>query len=252
MNKVSRDGWVGGAAPLITLPSSVEYGYLIRRYKRFLADVRLDSGDEVTVYCPNPGRMISCAEPGYRVRLTRVANGRRKYPYQWELVHNGTDWIGIAPNLANELVWQAIQKRRLFTETDALGWHREQPFGANGRIDFMYRSPDNDDELAIYVEVKSVTYRQDNTGYFPDAVSARATKQLRALTNQPTGQRVLLYCIQRPDIDDVKPARHIDPQYADAVDQAVASGVMVMTLRVGFDADGLVAIGGLKCQGINV
>ena len=221
---------------LLTLHSDVFYGTLIKRYKRFLADIQLDSGPLITAHCPNPGRMLSCSEPGSRVRLSHFDDAKRKYPYRLDLVHNGHCWIGVNPNLANAIVEAAIHAGVLFPGFDQTGWQREVKYAQSHRIDFLHT-----DHVKTYVEVKSVTYARDGVGYFPDAVSKRATAHLTALQDMvKCGHRaVVVYCIQRSDIQQVEPAAHIDSAYAKQFKISTANGVEMMTLPVQFDPAGL-------------
>ncbi len=220
---------------LLHLHTPATFGTLIQRYKRFLADVRLDSGEVITAHCPNPGRMLSCSDPGSRVRLSHFTDGKRKYPYRLDLVHNGTCWIGVNPNLANAIVEAAINAGVLFSDFDHTGWQREVKYAQSHRIDFLHT-----DHVKTYVEVKSVTYERDGVGYFPDAVSKRASAHLRALSDMVhDGHRaIVLYCIQRSDIQSVNPAQHIDPDYAAALELATSAGVETQTLPVQFDPTG--------------
>ncbi|MEK9726644.1 MAG: DNA/RNA nuclease SfsA [Candidatus Margulisiibacteriota bacterium] len=221
---------------LLNLHQPVAFGTLTRRYKRFLADVVLESGEQVTAYCPNPGRMLTCSEPGSQVRLSYFETSSRKYPYQLDLVKSGDVWVGVNPNLANEIVDLAIHQGHIFEDLDSEQWKREVPYGNASRIDFLnYGTPN------IYVEVKSVSYALSGIGYFPDAVSVRATKHLDELSNVVSaGHRgIVIFCIQRDDIlGEVKPATHIDPSYAKAFDRAKANGVEFMTLPIQFDSAG--------------
>ncbi len=221
---------------LIQLHHPFVYGTLIKRYKRFLADIELASGEVITAHCPNPGRMLSCSDPGSRVRLSLFEDSKRKYPYRLDLVHNGECWIGVNPNLANEIVAAAIEKNHLFTDLDNAKWQREVRYAESSRIDFLHN-----DLTKTYVEVKSVTYAIDGVGYFPDAISKRATDHLKALMKMihEGHQSHIVYCVQRSDINgDVLPAREIDPNYAMAFDQALSEGVQVTTLPIQFDSEG--------------
>ena len=212
------------------------YGTLVQRYKRFLADVRLDSGDVVTVHCPNPGRMLTCASPGSRVRLSDLGEGKRRYRFRLDLVHTGDCWVGVNPTIANHMVWSAIEQGVLFPKFDAKHWSREVNYATNARIDFFYDGP----KYHTYVEVKSVTYVVDGVGFFPDAVSRRACKHLKALQSmcQLGHNAVVVYCIQRGDASTVQPACDIDPEYAHECDLARDAGVSFMTLPVTFDDAG--------------
>ena len=151
------------------------------------------------------------------------------------MVHNGTHWIGVHPARANTFVKAAIDQGYLFSDRSTDGWESEVPYGDGSRIDWLHRAQ----HPSLYVEVKSVSYAEDGRGWFPDAVSARATKHMQALQAMVDAghDAVVLYCIQRGDVTHVSPARHIDPAYADAV--AMASGVKTMVLPLTMQPDGV-------------
>lgn len=224
------------------------YGTLIKRYQRFLADIALDSGEIITAHCPNPGRMLTCSDPGSRVRLSVFNDRKRKYPHRLDLVHNGDCWIGVNPNLANDIVALAIKCQQLFPEYDQKKWQREVAYANKHRIDFLYV----DGHQQHFVEVKSVTYAEDGVGYFPDAISKRATHHMQALSAMVNDghQATVVYCVQRPDISKVEPAAHIDTVYSKAHELAMANGVQCETLVVAFDAAGdVVVVPPINCFG---
>ena len=206
---------------------------LIRRYKRFLADVRLVDGHEVTVHTANTGAMTGCAEPDSRIWLRDSQNPSRKYPLSWELSTSpeGT-LIGINTHLANALVEEAI-KNGVITELQGYTRiRREVKYGdENSRIDLLL---EHDFRVPCYVEVKSVTLVRDaGRAEFPDAVSARGCKHLRELIHvRQQGERaVLLFCIQRNDVSVMEAAADIDPLYAQTLQQAYAMGVELLAYR---------------------
>ena len=221
---------------LLSLQQPARFGTLIKRYKRFLCDVKLDSGDIITAHCPNPGRMISCSEPGSRVRLTFFEGTKRKYDHRLDLVHNGYCWIGVNPNLANDIVEKALLSGHFLTELGIESFKREVPYALNKRIDFLAKNAAD----TIYIEVKSVTYAKEGVGYFPDAVSKRAVEHLQALSSMiDDGHRAMvIYCVQRSDIDDVLAAEHIDKSYFAAAAMARSNGVEFVNLPVQFDDSG--------------
>ena len=206
---------------------------LVRRYKRFLADVILEAGDEVTVHTPNTGAMLGCAEPGSRVWLQDSGNPVRKYPLGWELSTSETGTlIGVNTHLANQLVQEGIETGAIEELQGYESLRREVGYGDEGsRIDLLLQHPARP---ACYIEVKNVTLLQAaGVAAFPDAVSQRGSKHLRELTRLVAqGYRaVLLFCVQRADAEVVEPARDIDPFYADTLTTAVQQGVEVLAYR---------------------
>ena len=201
----------------------VIFGTLIRRYKRFLADVELEDGSVITAHCPNTGRMTTCAEPGWRVALSDSQNPKRKYRYTWELVHNGDCWICVNTGRANEMAFEAVSGGVVPELAGYAEVLREQRFG-NSRFDLLLR----DGERLCYVEVKNVTLLAADGCYaFPDAVTERGRKHLNELIEVvKAGHRAaMLYVIPRSDGTAFRAAHEIDPAYADALKAAVSAGV---------------------------
>lgn len=214
-------------------PQPLASGILLQRYKRFLADVELDDGRTVTAHCPNTGSMMGCAVPGSRVWLSAADGANRKLAWTWELVETAAGVIvGIHTGRTNGLVRAAIESGVI---TEAAGYIRiraEAKFGAEGsRVDFLL---EREDGPICYLEVKNVTAAvDDGIALFPDAVSVRGTKHLRELSQMVrAGHRALLvFCVQREDVTEVRPADAIDPEYGLALRQALASGVEVAAYR---------------------
>jgi sugar fermentation stimulation protein A len=205
---------------------------LLKRYRRFLADVRLDDGTELTVHVPNTGSLLGCAEPGLRVWLSDSGNPERKYRYTWERVDVMGARVGINTHRANALVGEALQAG-LIPELAGYGQRTaEVRFGhENSRIDWLLQQPGKPD---CYLEVKNVTAAvQDGIALFPDAVSARGTKHLRELMRvvEAGGRGVLLFCVQRTDAQEVRPADAIDAKYGQTLREARAAGVEVLAWR---------------------
>jgi sugar fermentation stimulation protein A len=204
-------------------------GTLVKRYKRFLADVKLADGSIVIAHCPNTGAMTGCAEPGWKVWLSESNNPKRKLLFTWEVVLTSQlQWIGINTHKANVLVKEAIQESKIDELRDYKTLQTEVKFGEeNSRIDFLLTDPHKQD---CYVEVKSVTLLDDNLGYFPDAKTLRGQKHLRELSliaNQ--GKRaVLFFCVQHSGILSVQVAKHIDPDYAKELKRAMLNGVQIL------------------------
>lgn len=206
---------------------------LVRRYKRFLADMLLDDGTSLTCHCPNTGAMLGCVTPGAQVWLSRSDNPRRKYAHTWELVEadNGS-LTGIHTGRANALVAEAMGNGVLAGMSGLQRIQREvrQP-GGHSRIDFRLRFADG--RADCFLEVKNVTAAvTDGVALFPDAVSERGTRHLRALMQlRAEGHgAMLVFCAQRGDVREVRPADTIDPAYGEALRQAIAAGVTVAAL----------------------
>lgn len=201
---------------------------LIRRYKRFLADVTLEDGSEVTAHCANPGSMMGLAAPGTRVWLEPNDDPRKKLKYGWRLVdHENGHFTGVDTGIPNRLLKDALIAHQV-PGLDGYDLVRpEVKYGENSRIDFLLSGAGPD----IYVEVKSVTLsRRPGLAEFPDSVTARGAKHLAELANmRAQGHRaVMLYCLQRTDCTEMTIAADIDAGYARAM--AAAAGVEVLAL----------------------
>lgn len=205
---------------------------LLRRYQRFLADVELADGRRLTAVCPNTGSMLGCCEPGSPVWLSESDSPTRKYRHTWELVQVGRVKVGINTGLPNRLVEEAITDGVIGELAGYDGLRREVPFGSeSSRVDLLLSAVGRPD---CYVEVKNVTAAVTaGVALFPDAVSARAAKHLRELMRLvAAGQRaVLVYCVQRGDVREVRPADAIDPLYGRTLREARAAGVEVLAYR---------------------
>lgn len=218
-------------------PEPLVPGRLERRYKRFLADVRLvDDGRLITAHCGNPGSMMGLAAPGSAVWLAPNRNPKAKLDWRWEIATqtiDGTEHpVGINTGLANRIVEAAIGEGRIEPLGGYDGLRREVKYGTASRIDLLLESAD---KPPCYVEVKSVTLRRpdgpDGTAAeFPDAVTARGTKHLGELSAmRANGARaVMLYLVQRADCAHFRIADDIDPTYAAALKQARAAGVEIL------------------------
>jgi len=212
-------------------------GILLRRYKRFLADVILENGDEITAHCPNTGSMMGVADPGQRVWLAYRPSPTRKYAYGWELTQlaDGT-LVGVDTHRSNALVREAIEGGVI---TELQGYDTivpESRYGSeNSRIDFLLRAPSRPD---CYVEVKNVTAAVEaGIALFPDAVSERGTKHLRELMGVVAegARAVLVFCVQRDDVTEVRPADAIDPVYGQTLREALRAGVEAVAYRAVID-----------------
>ena len=211
---------------------TLRVGRLLRRYKRFLADVELDDGTCLTAVCPNTGSMLVCNTPGSRVWLSSSDAPTRKYRHTWELVEVGGVLIGINTALPNKLVREAITLGVISELGGYSSVRAEVPFGVErSRVDLLLQDPARAD---CYVEVKNVTAAvEQGIAVFPDAVSARGAKHLRELMRLTADDRraVLIYCVQRGDVSQVRPADNIDPLYGRTLRDALAAGVEVLAYR---------------------
>jgi len=219
-------------------------GTLVRRYKRFLADVLLDSGEQITAHTANTGSMLGCQTPGSRVWLSTSDNPKRKYAHTWEIVSAGTakdaTLVGINTQLSNKLVAEAIRNGVVSELQDYHSIQSEVKYGReNSRIDLMLTRNNSQQhdaehpEEPCYVEVKNVTLVEKGVAYFPDAVSKRGSKHLRELIEMvKQGNRgVIFFCVQRSDAVEVMPANHIDTDYGGWLKKAVAQGVEALAYR---------------------
>jgi len=211
-------------------PDPLMPGTLIKRYKRFLADITLQDGVEITAHCANTGSMLGVQEPGSGVWVSPANNPKRKLQYSWELVRVGGGLVGINTGRANRLAEEAITAGAIPELTGYRTMRREVKYGKNSRIDLLLSEPEKPD---CYVEVKSVTLKRGKLAEFPDAVTARGAKHLGELADRVRdGERaVVLYVIQRDDVNEFAVAADIDPAYAEAVDAARAAGVEALCYR---------------------
>lgn len=207
-------------------------GRLIRRYKRFLADVVLEDGREITAHCANPGSMMGLAEPGSKVWLEPNDDPKKKLKFGWRLVdHENGHFTGVDTSLPNKLVKDALLNHAVPGLTGYDLVRPEVKYGDNSRVDFLLSGEGGD----IYVEVKSVTLsRTPGVAEFPDSVTARGTKHLAELANVTSlGHRaVMLYLVQRTDCSSVTLAGDVDPVYASAFDAATNLDVIAIDCAI--------------------
>ena len=216
-------------------PSPLVPATLLRRYKRFLADVVLADGTEVTAHVANPGSMLGLAEPGARVWLSKSQSPSRKLPYSWELVEVdfGADpeLVGVNTALPNRLVGEALAAGGIEALRDYPRVRREVRYGKGSRVDFVL---ERDRGPVCFLEVKNVhMMRRPGRAEFPDAVTARGAKHLDELAReaQAGARSVLLFLVQIGSAESMALARDIDPAYGRAFDRARAVGVEAIALR---------------------
>ena len=198
---------------------------LVKRYKRFLSDHRLESGEVITASCPNTGTMLGLTTPGSATWLVHAPSPTRKYDYRWELIEDEGTWVGINTGRPNALVEEAI---RAGVITELVGYadlRREVKYGTNSRIDLLLEDPS---WPQAFVEVKNCHLRREaRLAEFPDSITTRGAKHLDELAAQVAlGRRaVMVFCVQRADCDHFDVAADIDPGYAVAFQRARAAGV---------------------------
>jgi sugar fermentation stimulation protein A len=208
---------------------------LIKRYKRFLADIKLNNDEETTIHCANTGAMKGCAEPDDTVWYSTSTNPKRKYPFSWEITQTqAKHFICVNTLRANQLVEEALNKGLISELANFTKLKREVKYGnENSRVDFLAtydHAPDT------YIEVKSVTLLDSDHGYFPDAVTTRGQKHLRELIEMvELGHRaVLFFAVLHSGINDISAASHIDPTYASLLKEARISGVEIIAYKASF------------------
>jgi sugar fermentation stimulation protein A len=225
-------------------PSPLARGRLLRRYKRFLADVALDSGATVTATCPNTGSMLGLSAPGSIVWLSKSDSPTRKYAHTWEMVEadlgQGVSLVGINTGHPNRLVAEAIEARRVKPLAGYRSLRREVRYGEASRIDLLLEDARKG---RCYVEVKNVhLMRKSGLAEFPDCATERGVKHLRELAAMVAeGHRaVMLFLIQRGDAERFKLADDLDPAYSEAFAEALAAGVEAMAFSCRMSPDEIV------------
>jgi sugar fermentation stimulation protein A len=222
-------------------------GKLIKRYKRFFADIELDSGEMVTAHCPNTGPMTGVCHIGNRVMVSKSDNPKRSLAYTWELIEvedTTPIWVGINTALPNRVIKAALAAK-LFPELGNYSQIQpEVPYGLDkkSRIDFLVTGEAGD--RPIYIEVKNTTWVQGNVALFPDTVTTRGQKHLRELTDLlPTARAVMLYFINRGDVTHFASGDSADPKYGELLRIAIAQGLGVLPCRFDITPEGIRYVG---------
>lgn len=223
-------------------------GTLLKRYKRFLADIELDSGEIITAHCPNTGPMTGVCIPGKPVQVSQSDNPKRKLPYTWELIQlddNQPTWVGVNTNLPNRVIKLALEKQ-IFPEL--IGHYQnirtEVPYGKEkkSRVDFVLTGDDS--QPPIYLEVKNTTWAQGDLALFPDTVTTRGQKHLRELMALvPECRAIMLYFINRGDCVSFAPGDTADPKYGELLREAVDKGLEVFPCRFEVTPEGISYLG---------
>lgn len=224
-------------------PTPLLSGTLIKRYKRFLADIRLENGEEITAHCANSGSMLGLKDEGSPVYITKVPDeAKRKLRYDWQFiedVHNDNKWVGINTSWPNNLVEEALLNKRLPELAAYPEFKREVKYGLqNSRIDFYLSGGDLP---PCYLEIKNVTLKIGDAVQFPDAVTARGKKHLEELTHmaQEGFRAIVLYVVQRQDCTYFEVASHIDSAYASTAQHAKEKGVEFFCYSCDINKEGI-------------
>ncbi|MEZ4741116.1 MAG: DNA/RNA nuclease SfsA [Bdellovibrionota bacterium] len=211
-------------------------GKIIKRYKRFLADVELESGELVTAHCPNTGSMKTCWKNGDTIYLSYHDNPQRKLKYTWEYTKVKKGYIGINTMRPNQIVFEAIEKGQIHQLNGYETIRREVKYGSKSKIDILLETDQGKVKKKCWVEIKNVTMYLDDRDLlvFPDAVTARGLKHIKELENQVKGgdRAVMFFLANRPEGKAFTPAKEIDPEYADALKKSQKNGVEILCYRV--------------------
>ena len=211
-------------------------GTLMRRYKRFLADIRLDSGELITAHCANTGSMKECSLPGQPAFVSYHDVKTRKYKHTWELIEMPTAMVGVNTGVPNKLVYQSIKAGVISELTGYEEIKAEAKVGTKARLDILLSNGETD---LCYVEIKNCTLVEDGIASFPDAVTTRGQKHIKELqTLKKQGHRsVMFFLVQRTDAKLFKPADSIDPEYGKALRRAHKKGVEILVYDVAIDLE---------------
>ena len=218
--------------------SELSEAILLKRYKRFLADVKL--GDkQFTIHVPNTGSMQSCWEPNWKCAISTSKNPNRKMAHTLELIHNGISWIGVNTSHANKIVKHWLEQNQIPELANYSVIQTEKKINEKSRIDFYLEG--HVTHPSCYVEVKNVTLKLDNLAQFPDSVSERGQKHLQELRHlKKQGHRaVMFYLVQREDVSHFTPAASIDPKYTTLLKEAHAEGVEILVYQCALDLNGI-------------
>ncbi len=225
------------------LPAVRQSGILLKRYKRFLADITLADNTVLTVHCPNSGSMRGCSTPGSPVILSKSDNPKRKYAWTLEMVRDNGVWIGINTALTNKIIHEALENGTINDFGPILSVQAEVKVSDKSRLDFLVQTEDG----PVYIEVKNCSLVEGNEAIFPDAVTARGTKHLHELERlKNDGARAaVLFCVQRSDGRCFRAAREIDPLYARTLHEVYGNGVQVLAYRARVQPDNITITGKL-------
>lgn len=213
-------------------------GILLKRYKRFLADVQLADGRIVTAHCPNTGSMRTCSSPGSEAYLSESANLHRKYPYTLELIKENGILVGVNTSLTNAIVEEAFANGRITELGKPTKIQREVRTSTHCRLDFALHF----ESSIAFVEVKSCTFAQNGIAMFPDAVTKRGHKHLLELANlvKQGYSGIVFFLVQRQDVRQFCPAASIDPLYSTTLQQVHEQGVTILVYQAAITPEEIV------------
>ena len=217
------------------IPEPRQRGYLVKRYKRFLADIRLLDDKIITVHCPNTGSMKGCSTPGSEVVISKSANMQRKYAWTLEMVKDNKCWIGVNTSLTNKLVQEGLENGIIddFGQIDFI--QREVKVSTASRLDFLIQA----NGKKCYIEVKNCSLAENGIALFPDAVTSRGTRHLHELDRLRSFEvdTAVLFCVQRADARSFMPAKLIDPEYTETLVKVYENGVKVLAYQADVNPD---------------
>lgn len=238
--RIGRGGYLG----VMHFPAPLVRGTLLRRYKRFLADVALPGGETVTAHVPNSGSMLGVDMPGLEAWLSRADNPKRKLPYTLEMVRLPSGLVGVNTMHPNRIAEAAVGDGAIGELAGYASVRREVKYGRSSRIDLLL---EDEHRPPCYVEVKNVHMKRDEdpasgAAEFPDAVTARGAKHLEEMTAMVAqgARTVMLYLVQRSDCDRFRVAADIDPGYDEALRRAMDAGVEAICYACRLDERGIV------------
>jgi len=213
-------------------------GHLIKRYKRFLADIELEDGTFITAHCPNSGAMQGLTTPGTPVWVSKSANLERKLPYTWQMAEVDGTFVGMNTSNPNHLVEEALQAGIISELQGYQSLRREVPYGKNSRIDFLIERSFN---KLTYVEVKNVHLKRGRVAAFPSSVTARGAKHMQELTDMVRAghQAYVVYVVQRNDCEGFEIASDIDPFYGQETLKAYEAGVQPLVYACDISPKGI-------------
>lgn len=229
--------------PLKKAPDKLEWpplikGRLLKRYKRFLADVSLEDGKQVTAHCPNSGRMTGCCRPGRTVWVSHHPEPHRKLHYTWQMIEMPSSLVGINTQIPNRLVAMALKGSRVESLLGYETFRSEITVSGHSRLDLKLSAPGRRD---CFVEIKNCTLVEGKTALFPDAPTARGRKHLQLLRRlKSAGHRaVIFFLVQRMDATCFGPADSIDPAYGQLLREAVEEGVEILAYDTMIDLEAI-------------